>query len=292
MKRLRSLWGRFTGWWAKNKKLLLVVLLIVVPVVMVLYLLVEAGYAYSWTGFGEYNPSGKPDTGYQRAKTTWDWLDLLIIPIVLAVGGFFLNRTERMNAERAAEQRATVERELAEQRAQDTALETYIDRMAELLLDKQLLNSKPDDEVRNVARIRTLTAFRRFDGKHNKILILFLRYSGLLGGRDKSPILDMSKADLRGTNLQGVNLHEAVLHGGKLHEANLQGADLTGADLTGADLTGADLTGADLTGADLKAGEDLQGNKLPKANLDGANLKDATMPDGRKYEDWLKDNSE
>src|SRR5262245_30378020 len=80
-----------------------------------------------WTGFGtpERNADGQEIAHF---KTLWDWLGLLLIPLVLAIGGFFLNRTERINAEKAAEQRAKIERQIAEERAQDTVLETYIDR--------------------------------------------------------------------------------------------------------------------------------------------------------------------
>ena len=156
---------RMRGWWVKHKTALLVVLL--VAILGVLYLLAEAGYDYSWTGFGSYAPPQPPIEGYQREKTTWDWLQLLFIPLVLAVGGFFLNRTERVNAEKAAEQRARTDREIAERRAeqerriaerraQDEVLETYLDRMSELLVEKQLLKSQPNDEVRGMARIRTL----------------------------------------------------------------------------------------------------------------------------------------
>ena len=45
---------RMRGWWVKHKTALLVVLL--VAILGVLYLLAEAGYDYSWTGFGSYAP--------------------------------------------------------------------------------------------------------------------------------------------------------------------------------------------------------------------------------------------
>jgi uncharacterized protein YjbI with pentapeptide repeats len=80
------------------------------------------------------------------------------------------------------------------------------------------------------------------------------------------------------------------------------GADLSGADLPGADLSGlADLSRANLSRADLN-GTDLSGSYLIEANLRNAkgiipdqleqqvrSLKGATMPNGQKYEDWLKD---
>jgi uncharacterized protein YjbI with pentapeptide repeats len=53
---------------------------------------------------------------------------------------------------------------------------------------------------------------------------------------------------------------------------------LSYAALTDADLTGADLSGADLTHAIVIE------EQLDKAK----SLKGATMPNGQKYEDWLK----
>ena len=38
--------------------------------------------------------------------TLWDWLDLLIIPIVLAIGGFLFTRAENRATQAAAERRA------------------------------------------------------------------------------------------------------------------------------------------------------------------------------------------
>ena len=130
---------------------------------------------------------------------------------------------------------------------------------------------------------------------------------------------DLTDIDFRGTYLAGAHLEEA-----KLERAELQGADLSGAFLSGADLSGADLTdvdlsnaeglweegtylwkrGAGLNDADL-SNANLSGADLSNANLSGANLKGAdvteeqlakcaslegaTMPNGQKYEDWLKD---
>src|SRR5215211_1040500 len=64
----------------------------------------------------------------------------------------------------------------------------------------------------------------------------------------------------------------------KLAAANLRGADLRGAQLLGVDLTGANLSGADLTGA-----------RVTDEQLEMCHsLEGATMPNGQKYEDWLK----
>src|SRR5215207_5659335 len=53
--------------------------------------------------------------------TLWQWLDLLIIPAVLAIGGFLFTQSEN---------RAS--RFVAEQRAQDEALQAYLDQMSQM----------------------------------------------------------------------------------------------------------------------------------------------------------------
>ena len=63
----------------------IVVLVVVIPfITWGLYLHFAKGYIWvDWTGFGDYT---SPLTTDQRGKTLWDWLQLLIIPIVLTVG--------------------------------------------------------------------------------------------------------------------------------------------------------------------------------------------------------------
>ena len=75
-------------------------------------------------------------------------------------------------------------------------------------------------------------------------------------------------------------MEEADLSG-----ANLRGADLRGAFLLKAGLRGADLSHADLTGAKLKGTKGITSEEL---HQQAETLEGATMPNGQKYEDWLK----
>jgi len=70
------------------------------------------------------------NTGFET-KALWDWMELLIIPLVLAIGAFFLNQSER-----------ETERETAKDRQQEAALQAYIDNMSELLLKEKLRTTK------------------------------------------------------------------------------------------------------------------------------------------------------
>ena len=106
---------------------------------------------------------------------------------------------------------------------------------------------------------------------------------------------NLSRADLRRAHLVRANLHEANLREANLHEANLREANLHEAVLTEADLTGADLTAADLRDAKL-GGANLGGATLEGAlgiandelRRQASTLEGTTMPDGQKYEEWLK----
>jgi uncharacterized protein YjbI with pentapeptide repeats len=234
-------------------------------------------------------------------KKFWDYLELLIGPAVLAVGAAWLNwalrqrearledkRLEEANhaqqqreRERAVTEEARREREreaqaaqsereleVENQRAQDAALQAYLDQMSQLLLDKAppLRQSEEDSEVRTLARARTLTVLSRLDGDRKAQVVQFLYESGLIAGAQ--PIVDLSGADLSRTNLRG----------GRLFQANLSYANLREADLSrGANLREANLSYANLSGADLSMMSDLSYASLIGADLSGANLSHANL---------------
>src|SRR5215211_219051 len=96
-------------------------------------------------------------TGFRR-KTVWDWLQLLIIPFVLAVIGFYFTSAQEYAHQQELEaRRAKAERAIEEQRLQNATLQTYLAGMRELLLDKHLRTSE-DSEVCAVARADALDA--------------------------------------------------------------------------------------------------------------------------------------
>ncbi len=265
------------------------------------------GYSFTWTGF--------------VGKNLWDWMELFVIPTVLGIGAFYLNRSERESDRQRAEERAKVEREIATDRQEEIALQSYIDRMADLLLNKKLRTTKTK-EVRDVARTRTLSVLRGLDANRKTLLFHFLMESKLIG--IEKPIIELSGANLRGAYMRGANLSRADLSGADLNGADLrycnlsgaslrvgtaQGANLSRADLSSVNLrycnlSDADLSGSNLSGANLRyanlsganlSGTDLSGVDLSNSSLSGANvtkeqlknaklLKGATMPDGTKHD--------
>jgi hypothetical protein len=242
-------------------------------------------FGWDWTGFREFvSPTFDPKTQeYFRGKTLWDWMELLFVPAVLAVGAYLFNLAARRSESRLADRREEYEEKLSKDRMHEESLQTYLDKMSDLLLKEGLRNSKRDDEGPAVAQARTLTTLRGLDGMRKGLVLRFLFESNLINKRNV--IVDMADADLSGailfeailvnTNLIGTDLRKADLRRVNLIGANLTKADLRGANLQGANLRGANLIGANLTKADLRRA-DLYG-----ADLNGVEYDERTkFPDG------------
>jgi uncharacterized protein YjbI with pentapeptide repeats len=261
----------------------------------IVVLLAIGGARRSWTGF--------------QGKTVWDFLQLLIVPLMLVAIGFWFTT-----------QQDTRQQQFENQRSQDTALQAYFDSMTTLLIDEhgtQLRKLAPDTAVERLIQARTDTLFAVLDKSREGSVILFLARSDIipkgdplvsLAGIDLSSI-DLREIDLSDTSLAASNLANAILtnvnlsksdlgkadlSGANLSEADLFDANLSGANLSGANLSGASLSGASLSRASLSRASlseaDLSGANLTKGQLDkAASLEGATMPNGQQYEDWLKD---
>jgi uncharacterized protein YjbI with pentapeptide repeats len=100
---------------------------------------------------------------------------------------------------------------------------------------------------------------------------------------------------LKGATFAGAQLQKTWLGAADLANADLASADLTGAYLKDADLSGADLTGATLTSANLTNAvlinavlTNAVGVTSEELVQQAYSLRSATMPNGQKYEDWLK----
>ncbi len=312
--RLRS-WQQKTGvssWLQKIKQHPVITTAIIVTCALIVVLIGGYLFNWGWTGFNVYSIIWTVKTPgnttfievdeQQSAKTLWDWLQLLgvlAIPAVVGLGTVWF--TAQQGKVRDAENKDN---------QREAALRTYIDKMSELLLDKKLRGSAADDEVRKIARVRTITILFQLDARRIGYVFAFLREVGLMSNTPNSSTVSLSQADLSRIDLSNAdlseadlseadlseanlseadlseaNLSEADLHGANLNEADLSGANLGGADLNGAFLNGAFLNGANLSGADLNgaflnganlSGADLHGAFLHGANLSGANLKGTT----------------
>jgi hypothetical protein len=311
---LRQFWAIWRGW----------VLLALFLLAVVIVLLVLGATDVIDTGFGEYKPDANVKPAPERAKTLWDWMDLLLVPLVLAIGAAFFTWVTDKRAREIEEDRIKEQRRIEEDRFRQAALQTYLDRVSALLRDRWRESGEGFLEA-NIIRAQTLTVLRQLDGERKGLLLKFLYESGLIGepveaGEEpKEAVIDLrgailsgadlfkanlggailsgailSGADLRlakllGTELLGAYLYEADLRGALLYDANLYKANLEGADLTGANLQEANLREVNSNNADL-SDADLTGANLHRANVtdeqlaQAKSLEGATLPDGTMHE--------
>jgi uncharacterized protein YjbI with pentapeptide repeats len=231
----------------------------------------------------------------QDAKTLWDWLNLggvLAVPITLAILAAWLQLKEQ----RRAEQQADLEREIADKNRQqdleiaqgtreEEALQHYLDRVSNLVIEKNLLaiaaKDAPTTEETElldasvaVIRILTLSTLRRLsDGVRKASVVRILIDTDILGLRVILEGADLRSAFLVNAYLAGVILKSADLRGAHLEGANLKCANLEGANLEGANLSNATLRGATLRGATLRH------TILSVANFTNADLSYANLTD-------------
>ena len=136
--------------------------------------------------------------------------------------------------------------------------------MTELLLKEGLRTSKSEDEVRSIARTRTLSTLRTLDGTRKGLLLRFLEESGLI---KEKHIVDLANADLSGANLSGVDLRGVYLIKADLRKADLSGANLRDTNLSKANLSGANLTDAQVTDEQLAQAKSLEGTTMPDGTV-------------------------
>jgi uncharacterized membrane protein len=103
-------------------------IILVIFVMALVVLVIIGGYKLNWDWAGL---NGKIKSG----KTLWDWLQLLVIPLALAIIAILFNRSERKNEQR-----------IALDNQQEAALQGYLNEISKLILEKDLLKSDADTE--------------------------------------------------------------------------------------------------------------------------------------------------
>jgi uncharacterized protein YjbI with pentapeptide repeats len=246
----------------------------------------------------------------QNAKTLWDWLGLLGVPFSLAVLGYVLQQLQQTRID----EQVKVEKEIAESNQREEALQNYLDRLSELLIDKNMLATadrvqermnqgflpikshgmiiqKPIESheatgqeielinaSKDVIRARTLSILRRLgqDGARKGDVLQFLI---------EAEVINKLKLNLSGANLSGMSLRDTKLRSVYLKEADLsctnlyyvdfRYANLSSANLSSANLSPVDFSNVDLSNADLRNTNFTEGVRLFSANLSNADLRDA-----------------
>ena len=174
-------------------------IVLLVLALMAFVVAVVGGYAFNWNWTGV------------SGKDLWDWWQLLILPVGLAVGGFLFNMKQSETSLKVSKQQHQTDLQIADDQQREAALEGYLDHISELLLEKNLVSPQARSDIREMARVRTLITLRRVDKYRKGVLLQFLHEAGLIN-KDNT-IIDLHWADLSEADLNGADLREANLSG-------------------------------------------------------------------------------
>src|SRR5215208_6533622 len=109
-----------------------------------------------------------------RGKTVWNWLELLIVPLALAVIGLLFTMQQNAQQMHIEDRRDSAQQEIEDQRNQDAVLQAYLDQMSDLILNRDLLESGKGAAVYTLAQARTSTVVAVLDAEHNSSVTRFL----------------------------------------------------------------------------------------------------------------------
>lgn len=248
----------------KHLFLIMVFLCLSIGICLIIAWAINPNQAPSWTGFGKFqNANGD----FEREKTLWDWMNLLIVPMALAIGAFLLNRAERFN-----------EYQIAKERILENTLQDYLDKMTELLLKENLRESENNDESQSIARSRTLTALRILDQSRKGVLLKFIYESRLIS---QIPVIklkgaDLSEADLKKANLSDGNISRSTLISANLEQARLIQTDFSYCKIEKANFTRSSLMGANFNLANCDNAIFTRAT-IANTNFDSASMKKAVF---------------
>lgn len=262
-------WLKENRWWIQ--------LVAIAVITMIVVIAFKKGTWSDWVGF--------------KGKTVWNWLELLGIPVVLAILGYGLQQQQQKRAEVLSQK----QREIAADEAKEEILQAYFDRLSTLLIDKNILaiaakvyspegeqaetfpQATPEekellDAAIDVIRARTLSILRRLEGDGDKktSVVRFLIDANVIS----KARLSLSGVDLSGANLSRTELYGADFSGANLKGAYLQFANLRNANFGSANLEGANLGMAYLRGANFADSQNFGcKTNLSNAQLNGTDLR-------------------
>jgi uncharacterized protein YjbI with pentapeptide repeats len=261
------------------KALKLFLTILVVIIIIAIFYLATMKNPPDWTGFGESNINEK----VSPAKTLWDWLALLIIPVALGLIGWVYSQIEKVKTQKEAEERK-----------QNEHIESFLGTMTELIIEHDL-QLNPTQQTMAIARARINIAFNNLNGQRKGQILQFLYESDLidikpkfllLGANLQNAILDeivLGKSEIRGaffnkSSIQRANLKGAILIGCDFSQTNFsdslfENADLSYTNLSDSLLKNTDLTSVNFEGANL-TGANLEGSKILKTQLGSIFQKD------------------
>ncbi len=262
---VKDMLHRFHHLYMKN---FLLIIFIIFVIAMTAPLALGRYFCWEWVGVAKYETITLGGVSSQKCKATvtfWDLVELLLVPIALSGGAWFISQGQKNIAEKK-------EQEEKHQKY----YEDYLDKTWQILSrfdDFQHL--KNHENAKNFLEALTVTALKSLDPDRKGDVIEFLYRAGLIV--DDVNVINLDNADLSRINLQDRFLAGINLSGSNLSNANLKNVFL-GGRFRSSDLSGIKLV---CLPSGLEIPMKLEGiyvsSNLSKADLTNANLTDAKL---------------
>ena len=120
--------------------------------------------------------------------------------------------------EEIAQQRYEQDQQIALDKQQEDLFKAYLDRISELLL-KESLRSSPSEEVRNVARVRTISVLTQLNARRLGRVFTFLQEAGLMPDTTGRNVVSLRHANHCAVKWGQADLREAVVTEEQLKKA-------------------------------------------------------------------------
>ncbi len=247
----------------------------ILPLLLLLLIIANVAIVSNWISNFKWS-------GFQK-KSFWDWLQLLIVPLMLALGAFYLNS--------AADFR---DYQIAQERKQQEILTDYFSKMQGLIVETKKIKETsgytklhPKDEAarllpefRSTAQALTLSVLEQLDGERKGKVITYLAESQLITANNDN---QSSRPEIK---LDGANLQKLELKDQVFSYINIAGADMTSTELSDILISDSDLSRVNLTEAVLQY-VTFKNSNLSGVNLDGASLTNTniSLEKNNKYQD-------
>ena len=261
--------------------------------------------------------------GYAYSITLWDWAKLLIVPAAIAFAGLWFNAQQKEREQNLAREHAQDE---ALQSYFDQMGRLLLDKDMELGKSKEgdevrtlarawtltVLTRLGFDGLRKRSVVQFLYEAKLITKDHIALDLreAYLNFAKLNGSdfyltRVNLHGASLTKATMNATNLVEADLSDTRMFGANLLLANLRRADMSRAVLMSSNTDSIPLPrssatenysfdspgpkNANLRLTDLREVDLTDAYVSEEQLLSAASLAGATMPNGQKYEDWLKD---
>jgi uncharacterized protein YjbI with pentapeptide repeats len=231
----------------KNKiwKILLYIIIIIIVIVFIGIILYIC-YNIKALGFTDYYT---PDGVFTRGKTLWDWLGLLIVPILLTVLAISVSDTLKKR-----------EIEIGRLDNQNKVIQDYHLLVTKIIEQYDIkIISGPS---KSLLRARTLAIISIINKKQKAALMQFIVEAGLL--QHNNLFLDLESFDLSGIswlpgnyeyiNLNGTNMSNSFIQNCSFRESKLSSALLCNSILYEVAFTNSDLCYTDLSNTKITKG--------------------------------------